>query len=72
MADNFNKYFASIAANINTNNYANNINFNSNKNSPLSYLYSAFKRPLTNIKLKHTTTNEIEKIIRELKNKNSY
>jgi hypothetical protein len=72
IADNFNKYFASIAANISNNNYANNINFNSSKNSPLSYLYSAFKQPFTNIKLKHTTTNEIEKIIKELKNKNSY
>jgi hypothetical protein len=63
IADNCNKYFASVAAN-NNNNYANNINFNSNKNSPLSYLYSAFKQPFTNIKLKHTTTNEIEKIIK--------
>jgi hypothetical protein len=35
-------------------------------------LDSAFKQPLTNIKLKHTTTNEIKKIIKELKNKNSY
>jgi hypothetical protein len=59
IADNFNKYFASIAANINKNNYANKINFNSSNNSPLSYLYSAFKQPFKNIKLKHTTTNEI-------------
>jgi hypothetical protein len=29
IADNFNKYFASIVANINNNNYANNINCNS-------------------------------------------
>jgi uncharacterized protein (DUF2225 family) len=42
------------------------------KNSPLNYLYSAFKQPFTNIKLKHTNTSEIEKIIKELKNKNSY
>jgi hypothetical protein len=34
IADNFNKYFASIAANINKNNYANNINFSSSNNSP--------------------------------------
>jgi hypothetical protein len=59
IADNFNKYFASIAANINNNTYANNINFNSSKNRPLSYLYSTFKQPFTNIKLKHTTTNGI-------------
>jgi hypothetical protein len=72
IADNFNKYFASITVNFNNNNYANNINFNSNKNSPLSYVYSAFKQVFINIKLKHTTTNEIEKIIKELKNENSY
>jgi hypothetical protein len=72
IGDNFNKYFASVAANINNNNYANNTNFNSSKNSLLSYLYSAFKQPFTNIKLKYTTINEIEKIIKELKNKNSY
>jgi hypothetical protein len=61
IADNFNNYFASIASNINKDSYANNINCNSNINSPLSYLYSAFKQPFTNIKLKHTTTTEIEK-----------
>jgi hypothetical protein len=66
IADNFNKYIASIAANINNNNYANNININSSKKSPLSYLYSAFKQPFINIKLKHTITNEIGKIIKEL------
>jgi hypothetical protein len=37
IADNFNNCFASIAANINKDSYANNINFNSNINSPLSY-----------------------------------
>jgi len=38
---------------------------------PLSYLYSAFQQPFTNIKLKNATTGEIEKIITQLKNKNS-
>jgi hypothetical protein len=71
IADDFSNYFASIAANINRDSYANNINCNSNMNGPLSYLYSAIKEPFANMKLKHTT-NEIEKIIKELKNKNSY
>jgi len=38
-----------------------------NKNNPLNYLYSAFQQSITNIKLKNTTTGEIETIIKELK-----
>jgi len=32
-------------------------------------LYSAFQQSFTNMKLKNTTTGEIEKIIKELKSK---
>jgi len=39
--------------------------------NPLNYLYSAFKQSSTNIKIKNTTTNEQEKIIKELKSKKS-
>jgi len=35
-------------------------------------LYSAFQQSFTNIKLKNTTTGEIEKNIKELKSKSSY
>jgi hypothetical protein len=42
-----------------------------NKTDPISYLYSAFQQPFANIRLKSTTTGEIEKIITELKHKES-
>jgi hypothetical protein len=38
----------------------------------MSYLYQAFGQPFSKMKLKYTTTYEIEKIIKSLKNKNSY
>jgi len=40
-----------------------------NKNDMLNFLYSAFQQSFTNIKLKNTTTGEIEKNIKELKSK---
>ena len=42
-----------------------------NKINPLNYLYSAIKQSFTNIKIRNTTTDEIEKIIKELKSKKS-
>jgi hypothetical protein len=40
--------------------------------NPINYLHNVYTRPFTKIKLKHTTTGEIEEIIRNLKVKNSY
>jgi hypothetical protein len=37
----------------------------------LNYLYFSFKQSFANIKLKNTTTGEIEKIIKELKIKSN-
>jgi len=70
IAEKFNTYYISVADNIKNNQTKNTID-NSNKKDPLSYLYSAFQQSFTSIKLKNTTTGEIEKIITELKHKNS-
>ena len=61
----------SVADNITNYNLINNTVGDLNKNNPLSYLYSAFQQSFTNMKLKNTTTGEIEKIIKELKSKRS-
>jgi len=61
IVEKFNTYYISDADNITNNNQANNITEGLHKNDPLSYLYSAFQLPFTNIKLKNTTTREIEK-----------
>jgi len=47
----------------------NNENLTSEITDPLKYLHSAFTRPRMNIKLKHTTTKEIDEIIKLLKTK---
>jgi len=39
--------------------------------NPLNYLYSAFKQSFTNININNTTTDETEKIVKELKSKKS-
>jgi len=67
----FNTYYISAAGNIINNNQTNNTIDESHKKDPLSYLYSAFQQPFTNIKLKSTTTGEIGDIIIQLKNKDS-
>ena len=72
IAEKFNTYYISVADNITNNNQTKNTIDNSNKKDPLSYLYSPFQQSFTSIKLKSTTTGEIEKIITELKHKNSY
>jgi hypothetical protein len=56
-----------VADNITNNNPINNTIGDLNKINLLNYLYSAFKQSFTNIKIKNTTTDEIEKIIKELK-----
>jgi hypothetical protein len=71
IAETFNDYYVSVIDNITNNNPINNTNGDLNKINPLNYLYSMFKQSFTNIKIKNTTTNVIEKIIKELKNKKS-
>ena len=54
-AEEFNNYYVSVADNItNNNNPVNNTIGYVNKNDQLNYLYSAFQRSFTNIKLKKT------------------
>jgi len=48
-----------------------NQNYDLNKINLLNYIYSAFKQSFTNVAIKNTTTNEIGKIIKELKSKKS-
>jgi hypothetical protein len=40
-------------------------------NNCIHYLYRAFNNPFPNIIFNHTTINEIEKVIKSLKTKNS-
>jgi len=53
-AEEFNNYYVSVADNITNNNPVNNTIGYVNKNNQLNYLYSAFQRSFTNIKLKKT------------------
>jgi hypothetical protein len=68
----FNNYYFSVADNITNNNPLNNTIGDVNKINPLNYLYSVFTQSFTNIKMKNTTTYEIEKIIKELKSKKAH
>jgi hypothetical protein len=65
-AEEFNSYYVSVADNITNNNPVNNTIGDLNKNKQLNYLYSTLQQSFTNIKLKNTTTGEIEKTIKEL------
>jgi hypothetical protein len=71
IAEKFNNYYVSVTDNITNHNPTNNTIGDLNKTNPLNYLYSAFKQPFTNIKMKNTTIDEIQKIIKELKSKKS-
>jgi len=71
IAEKLNNYYVSVADNIANSNPINNTNGDLNKINSY-YLHSAFKQSFTNIKIKNTTTNEIGKIIKELKSKKSY
>jgi hypothetical protein len=64
IAEKFNNYYVSVADNITNNNPISNTIGDLNKINPLNYLYSAFKQSFTNIKIKNTTTHEIENIIK--------
>jgi hypothetical protein len=66
-----NNYYVSVAYNITNNNPINNTIGDLNKINLLNYLYSVFKQSFRNIKIKNTTTVEIEKIIKDLKSKKS-
>jgi len=66
-----NTYYISAVDNIISKNQVNDTIEDPDKKDPLSYLYSAFQQPFTNTKPKEATTGEIEKIITQLKDKNS-
>jgi hypothetical protein len=58
MLNAFNKYFLTVAENINAENLYNR-NSSLNNTNPLEYLHDAFKQLFPNIVLKYKTTNEI-------------
>jgi hypothetical protein len=60
-AEEFNNYYVSVVHNIPNNSPVNNTIGDLINNNPLNYLYSACQQSFTNIKLKNTTTGEIEK-----------
>jgi hypothetical protein len=72
IANNFNKYFLSVVDNIIHENIRNNGKLAADSINPITYLYNVYNQSFTNIKMKHTTSGEIENIIRSLKTKNSY
>jgi hypothetical protein len=45
---------------------------NNNRDTPVYYLLNAFNNSFPNIKLKSTTTQEIENVIKSVKSKNAY
>ena len=69
IVEDFNNYYVSFVDNIMNNNPVNNTIDGLNKINPSNYLYSAFQQSFTNTKLKNTTTDEIGKIIKELKSR---
>ena len=70
IANAFNSYFLSVAENLMCKNYADTI---STKNTdPLLYLKQNFKQTVFPVRLKNTSTHEVQKIIHSLKSKNSH
>jgi hypothetical protein len=67
IAEKLNNYYVSVADNITNNNPINNTSGNINKTNLLNYLYIAFKQSFTNIKIKNTTTDKIEKNYERIK-----
>jgi hypothetical protein len=63
--------FLTVAENIIVKNL-NDKNSLLNNTVPLGYLHNAFKHLFPVIKIKYTTTNEIEETIKSLKEKNSH
>jgi exonuclease III len=70
IANAFNKYFLTVAGNINMKQNAPRSQILDN-NTPIQFLTQLFKHPFPNMKLKTVSTKEIEKIIKSLKPKNS-
>ena len=70
IANAFNSYFTSVAENINNINHSN--IHSKEKNDPISYLKSNFNLITSQIRLKNTSTYEVNKIIHSLKSKNSH
>jgi len=68
-ANAFNLYFSSVAEKLIKNSLKKNC---SNHNDPLTYLRQNFKQPSSAIRLKNTTTHEINKIIHSMKLKDSH
>jgi hypothetical protein len=69
-ANEFNKYFLSIAKNISTNKNDPN-GHKLNTTTPMHYLPQSFKTPFPNIKLTFLSSKEVENMIKSLKTKNS-
>jgi hypothetical protein len=70
IANEFDKYFLSIAKNINIDqNYS--ISHKLDNNTPGHYLLQSFKTPFPNINLKSVSSKEVESVIKSLKTKNS-
>ena len=64
----FNKYFLSIAKNINSTN-SKQSNYNLDDTTPIDYLLQSFKTPFPSMKLKSLSTKDADKIIKSLKPK---
>ena len=62
LAENFNTYYISAVDNIISKKQVNDTIKDPDIEDPLSYLYSAFQQPFTDIKLKNATTGEIGKL----------
>jgi hypothetical protein len=72
IANSLNNYFLTIADKINTNNINVNNTAESDTNNYLNYLSQTFTTLFRKIKFNHTSTKEIENIIKSLKPKNSH
>jgi hypothetical protein len=70
IVETFNKYFVSVAQNINVNEH--NVNALSNHENPISYLSMALTQPFPTINFKCVSSTEIENITKSLKTKNSH
>ena len=68
-ANAFNQYFSSVAQKLIKNSLKKNCSIHSD---PLIYLRQNFKQPSSAIRLKNTTTHEIDKIIHSMKLKDSH
>jgi hypothetical protein len=70
IANEFNKYFLSIAKNINIDqNYS--ISYKLDNTTPEHYLLQSFKTPFPNINLRSVSSKEVENVTKALKTKTS-